>query len=285
MSGPLLDGSGASGVIVHGGQVIAQWGDVTVPEMLFSATKSVLSAVAGVAFDHGLLPDLDTPVVVSIELPVLSSTAHGRAITWKHLLQQTSQWNGELWGKPTRVDAQSRREGDEPEGGPPGSGWAYNDVRVDLVALALTVLLRRSLPEVLREHIMDPLGASSSWSWHGYTDSVVDVGERPNPSREWWRTLGRRPVDVGRRPGPGWPALFGEWRAGRPPAAELRVDRSKLDAVRREAQLRSPVVDELRPQGCPYRSRVRQARARQWRQAPVVDRPSPGSGDRLALGR
>ena len=150
VSGPLLDGSGASGVIVHGDELIAQWGEVTVPEMLFSATKSVLSTVAGVAFDQGLLADLDTPVVASIELPVLSSTAHGRAITWKHLLQQTSQWDGELWGKPTRVDAQSRREGDEPEGGPPGSGWAYNDVRVNLVALALTVLLRRSLAEVLR---------------------------------------------------------------------------------------------------------------------------------------
>jgi hypothetical protein len=44
----------------------------------------------------------------------------------------TSQWDGELWGKPTAVDAQSTREGTESAGGPPGAGWAYNDVRVNL---------------------------------------------------------------------------------------------------------------------------------------------------------
>jgi hypothetical protein len=50
------------------------------------------------------------------------ATASGPGITWAHLLQQTSQWDGELWGKPTRVDAQSWREGTEAEGGAPGSG-------------------------------------------------------------------------------------------------------------------------------------------------------------------
>ncbi|WP_264482702.1 serine hydrolase domain-containing protein [Streptomyces pinistramenti] len=106
---------------------------------------------------------------------------HGRGITWRHLLDQTSQGEGELWGKPTAVDAQSTREGTESAGGPPGEGWAYNDVRVNLAALALTVLFRRPLPDVLRSRITEPLGASSSWSWHGYAGSVVDVGGRRLP--------------------------------------------------------------------------------------------------------
>ncbi|MFI5521195.1 hypothetical protein [Streptomyces platensis] len=46
---------------------------------------------------------------------------------------------------------------------------------MNLTALALTVLLRRPLPEVLRERIMEPLGASSGWSWHGYADSAVEL--------------------------------------------------------------------------------------------------------------
>ncbi|MCQ4084438.1 beta-lactamase family protein [Streptomyces sp. RB6PN25] len=77
--------------------------------MAFSATKSVLSLVAGIAFDDGLL-SLDEPVRTSVNLPQFADE-HGRGITWRHLLDQTSQWEGELWGKPTGVDAQSTREG------------------------------------------------------------------------------------------------------------------------------------------------------------------------------
>ena len=130
--GPLLDGQGASGVVVRRGVVLASWGDPGRTEMAFSATKSVLSLVAGAAFDDGLLR-LDEPVCRSVALPQFGD-AHGRRITWRHLLDQSSQWEGELWGKPTWVDAQSTREGTESAGGPPGAGWAYNDVRVNLTA-------------------------------------------------------------------------------------------------------------------------------------------------------
>jgi CubicO group peptidase (beta-lactamase class C family) len=171
--GPLLNGGGASGVVLRRGALIASWGDPARTEMAFSATKSVLALVAGVAFDDGLLR-LDEPACRSVSLPQLAG-AHDQQITWRHLLDQTSQWEGELWGKPTAVDAQSTREGTESAGGPPGTGWAYNDVRVNLAALALTALLGRPLPEVLRTRVMEPIGASSSWSWHGYADSVVDV--------------------------------------------------------------------------------------------------------------
>ena len=177
--GPLLDGGGPSGVVLRRGVVIARWGNLARPEMAFSATKSVLSLVAGVAFDDGLLR-LDEPAGQSVSLPQLTG-ARERQITWRHLLDQTSQWEGELWGKPTAVDAQSTREGTESAGGPPGAGWAYNDVRVNLTALALTALFRRPLPEVLRSRVMEPIGASSSWSWHGYPESVVNVNRQRVP--------------------------------------------------------------------------------------------------------
>jgi CubicO group peptidase (beta-lactamase class C family) len=51
-------------------------------------------------------------------------------------------------------------------------------VRVNLLCLALTALFGRSLPAVLAE-VMTPLGASDTWSWHGYRDSFIDIaGER-----------------------------------------------------------------------------------------------------------
>jgi len=169
--GPLLPGSGASGVVVHRGRTVGEWGDPTVPEMCFSATKSMVSLVAGVAHRDGLL-DLEARVADTVALPVPTS-----GIRWRHLLQQTSQWHGELWGKPTTADAQS---GDAAPS-PPGSAWAYNDVRVNLLCLALTALCGRSLPSVLAESVMAPLGGTETWSWHGYRDSHLELGGERAP--------------------------------------------------------------------------------------------------------
>jgi CubicO group peptidase (beta-lactamase class C family) len=167
--GPLLPGSGVSGLVMHDGTVIASWGDPSVPEMLFSATKSLVSLVAGLAFDDGLL-DPYTAVLDTVSHPALTAAGID-GITWHHLLCQSSQWDGELWGIPAAADAQS---GGRPAG-LPGSGFAYNDVRVNLLCLALTVLWRRPLGDILRERVMDPLGATSSWRWHGYRNSIVDL--------------------------------------------------------------------------------------------------------------
>lgn len=175
--GPLLAASGSSGVVRVGGQEVAAWGDPRVPEMAFSVTKSVVSVVAGLAFDDGLLVP-DQPVHQVVDAAQLTG-AHNELITWRHLLQQSSQWEGELWGKPTIADAQSFREGTETHGTPPGQGWAYNDVRMNLLTYALTLLFGRSLANVLRDRVMVPLGASDRWSWHGYrTSQIVLKGRR-----------------------------------------------------------------------------------------------------------
>ncbi|WP_447002121.1 hypothetical protein ACRAKI_20510 [Saccharothrix isguenensis] len=67
-----------------------------------------MGLVAGIAHDRGLL-DVDARVARSAALPQLR---HGRGpeIRWRHLLQQTSQWDGELWGKPAAVDAIDRTD-------------------------------------------------------------------------------------------------------------------------------------------------------------------------------
>jgi CubicO group peptidase (beta-lactamase class C family) len=51
-------------------------------------------------------------------------------------------------------------------------------VRVNLLALCLLLRFGRPLPEVLRERVMDPIGASKDWEWHGYSTSWIDVGGR-----------------------------------------------------------------------------------------------------------
>ncbi|MEX1182182.1 MAG: serine hydrolase [Gemmatimonadota bacterium] len=102
---------------------------------------------------------------------------HNRKIMWDHLLRQTSDWQGTLWGKPDWAD---RPRGDIDEWrvrarNAPGSVYTYNDVRVNLLALAALNVWRRPLPVVLREHIMDPIGASPTWRWLGYDNSWVVI--------------------------------------------------------------------------------------------------------------
>jgi CubicO group peptidase (beta-lactamase class C family) len=95
-----------------------------------------------------------------------------------HLLNQTSDWSGTLWGVPDWAD---RPEGEDPARWrdrplhAPGSRFKYNDVRVNLLAWALLQVHRRPLPEVLRKRIMDPIGASTTWRWHGYGNSWVEL--------------------------------------------------------------------------------------------------------------
>ena len=57
----------------------------------------------------------------------------------------------------------------------PGTTFKYNDVRVNVLSYALLQVWREPLPEVLKEEIMDPIGATSTWRWFGYENSWVNV--------------------------------------------------------------------------------------------------------------
>jgi CubicO group peptidase (beta-lactamase class C family) len=51
----------------------------------------------------------------------------------------------------------------------------YNDVRVNVLALALMQVWRRPLPQVLKENIMDKIGASTTWRWFGYKNAWAEI--------------------------------------------------------------------------------------------------------------
>ena len=182
--GPVRPRGAPNGLITRHGRLVARWGDTRQVDMTFSVAKSYLNLLAGIAFDRGLLPDPHEPVALRIKDGGFES-AHNRAITWHHLLQQTSEWQGSLWDKPDLVD---RNRNLLTEGKPgntkgthrplrkPGEYWEYNDIRVNRFSLSLLRLLREPLPRVFSEAVMLPIGASSSWEWHGYRNSKVEIG-------------------------------------------------------------------------------------------------------------
>ncbi len=183
--GPVRPRGGPNGLITRGGQIVAEWGDTAQIDLTFSVAKSYLSILAGLAWDRGMIPDLDGPVRRTIDDGGFDPP-HNDKITWRHLLQQTSEWEGTLWDKPDLIDRHRTVGGARSEGRKgthrdlrePGGFWEYNDVRVNRLSLSLMRLWRRPLPEVFRELVMGPIGASTDWEWHGYRNSYVEIDGR-----------------------------------------------------------------------------------------------------------
>ena len=184
--GPVRPRGEPNGLILRGGRLVAEWGDTRRTDMTFSVAKSYLGLLAGLACDDGLIADLDAPVAGAVPGPWFAS-AHNARITWRHLLQQTSEWQGTLWGKPDTADHNrvvgggTQRTADKGEAralAEPGAHFEYNDVRVNLLAACLTHVFGRPLPDVLKQRVMDPIGASAEWEWHGYRGGVLEPDGR-----------------------------------------------------------------------------------------------------------
>jgi CubicO group peptidase (beta-lactamase class C family) len=196
--GPFSERGIATGIILRGGYLVAEWGDPRRVDMTFSVTKSFLSATVGLALDRKLIRSLKDPVR-DYAAPTLAhdptrksdnaedfgksrfidlfATEHNRKITWDDLLRQTSDWEGTLWGKPDWADRPDRDVSkwlDRPRN-TPGAVYEYNDVRVNVLALAALNVWRKPLPTVLKENLMDEIGASNSWRWMGYENSWVVI--------------------------------------------------------------------------------------------------------------
>ncbi len=188
--GPVFDRGDTCGLVAVDGRITCQWGDTDCADMTFSVTKSYLAMVAGIAFDQGLISDLDEPVAITLANRRVTTEGftdnHNKAITWRHFLNFTSEWSGECFGVPDQVDhyrtvsmqpaGSGRSKGQRRNLSAPGTHWEYNDVRINQFSLVLMRLFGKPLPEIFARHFMQPLGTSNSWHWHGYDNSWVDLG-------------------------------------------------------------------------------------------------------------
>src|SRR5207248_1541224 len=101
--GPTKVRGAPNGLLLRGGRFVAEWGDTRQVDMTFSVTKSYLATVAGLAIDRGLIRDVHDPVREYVDDGGFDSPQNA-PITWHQLLQQTSEWEGGLWGKSVEVD-------------------------------------------------------------------------------------------------------------------------------------------------------------------------------------
>ena len=184
--GPVTPRGGPSGIVYRGGQKLAEWGDVDRADMTFSVAKSYLALLAGLALGDGLIKSLDDKVT-AYALDDGFASEQNRDITWRHLLTQTSEWSGSVFGKEDRID-HNRVVGvavaDAPKGTrramkKPGSFYEYNDVRVNRLSRSLLQVFKEPLPQVLKRRIMDPIGGSQTWKWDGYRNSFDTIDGKP----------------------------------------------------------------------------------------------------------
>jgi len=182
--GPVHPRGPVSGVVVVDGETLMTWGEPARADLTFSVAKTYLALLAGVAHDRDLLPDVDEPVGVRVR-GIGFDNGQNALVTWAHLLQQTSEWEGECFGVPDQVDRYrvvqfqgEHAKGKKGDARPlqlPGTYWEYNDVRINQLSLALLHLFRKPLADVFSEAIMEPIGASRDWRWIGYDNAWVNV--------------------------------------------------------------------------------------------------------------
>ena len=184
LRGPVHARGPVSGLVWQRGREVAAWGEPERADLTYSVAKTYLALLAGVAHGRGLLPDPDEPVVARVH-GIGFEGAHNGAVTWTHLLQQTSEWEGRCLGIPDTVDRYRHvshdprppagRKGDARPLQAPGSFWEYNDVRINQLSLALLHLFGKPLPDVFDEAILRPVGATDEFRWVAYDDAWVDL--------------------------------------------------------------------------------------------------------------
>lgn len=183
LRGPVYVRGGVSGVMRVRGEEIAAWGEPDRADQTFSVAKTYLALLTGIAHSRRLLIPGER---VSERLRGIGfDSEHNRAITWEHLLTQTSEWQGECFGMPDQVEHYRKvsydpkpsagKKGERRELHAPGSYWEYNDVRINQLSLALLHLFKRPLPEVFLENVLRPVGGGRDFRWEGYDDSWVEI--------------------------------------------------------------------------------------------------------------
>ncbi|MBM3780477.1 MAG: serine hydrolase [Acidobacteria bacterium] len=172
-----------NGVVIYKGYVVAEFGETTAVDPTYSVAKSMMATVAALGVRDGRLA-VDDRVGTTVKDGGYDSPRNSE-VTWKMHLQQETEWEGELFGK--KHDFVGREAFGEGERKPrelqrPGTFYEYNDVRINRLGLSLLRVFRKPVPEVFRDEIMTPIGASTDWKWVPYHNSYVTIDGRRMPS-------------------------------------------------------------------------------------------------------
>ncbi len=152
-------------------------------------TKSVLSALMGIAVDQGLIDSLDRKVVEYFPEYFYPTTDSRMAqVTLRDLLTMSA---GFLWLEDGPIEAQWQASRNWVEAAinlkfiePPGTAFTYSSANTQLLSAILTKATGQSLREYAQRNLFTPLGIPASrWHWgvdeQGYAVGGFAMNLRP----------------------------------------------------------------------------------------------------------
>ncbi len=129
-----------------------------------SVTKSVLSALVGIALGDQVLPSIDAPIALYLEPPyALDPTDRGVQV--RHLLTMTSgfEWNDDRDYNPwIASDDHVQYLLDRPRVQLPGTEFTYNSAAAHVLGVALQRATGTPLPEYANRRLFSPLGVDGA---------------------------------------------------------------------------------------------------------------------------
>lgn len=160
-------------VIVKNGRLVWRWHDRGSDRIaaVYSCTKSIVSALVGIAVDDGLLK-LDTPIAQYFEWLYDDQDERKSAITVRQLLTMTP---GLAWPEFDKPYFRMRRTSDwvgfitkQPISHPPGQTFAYNSGCSHLLSAILTQLYGEPAQLLAERRLFTKLGCRAiRWPRHG----------------------------------------------------------------------------------------------------------------------
>lgn len=157
----LMKKANANGVLIHKGYMVAEWnygGTVSQQYEVQSITKSITSAVLGLALKDGLIPDLDANV--KNYYPDFEVGPYTNEITFRHLVTASSGIKSTI----------TKGRYYDPGNMKPGIDSRYHNDHLHQLATSLTYLYCKDLGEVFNERILIPIQAQDAMKW-GYHSS------------------------------------------------------------------------------------------------------------------
>jgi CubicO group peptidase (beta-lactamase class C family) len=189
-------------LVVHDDRLVHEryFGDATRESLQtsFSAAKSFVSTLVGIAIDEGLIGSVDDRV--TDYLPELAARdPEFRQITLRHLLTMSSGIRYREGGFPSLGDDTYTYYGVDLRDvalnrarieGPPGLAWQYNNYHPLLLGLVLERATGTSVSDFMARRLRQPLGAEADATWN--LDSERSGFEKMESG------LNARPVDYAR---------------------------------------------------------------------------------------
>jgi len=156
---------------------------------LYSVTKSIFSALVGIAVDQGLIDSLDHKVSEYFpEYFYPDTDPRMKQVTLRHLLTMSS---GFMWGELGPIQSRWMNSDNWVEEAinldfieDPGTGFTYCTANTQILSGILTKLTGEPLKDYAQKYLFTPIGISAkNWSWgmddHGYALGGYGMNLRP----------------------------------------------------------------------------------------------------------